>query len=60
MTASARTSSSRCAKAATPSCPYPKLLYPAIQVNIRAGRLPPAGANGRRYLVIPLEGETAA
>ena len=40
--------------------PVPKLLYPAIQVNIRAGRLPPAGANGRRYLVIPLDGETAA
>ena len=40
--------------------PVPKLLYPAIQVNIRAGRLPPAGANGRRYLVIPLEEETPA
>jgi len=40
--------------------PMPKLLYPAIQVNIRAGRLPPAGANGRRYLVIPLEEETPA
>ena len=33
----------------------PKLLYPSIQVNIRAGRLPPAEANGRRYLRIPLE-----
>ena len=32
----------------------PKLLYPAIQVNIRAGRLPPADANGRRCLQIPL------
>ena len=32
----------------------PKLLYPAIQVNIRGGRLPPADANGRRYLVLPL------
>ena len=40
--------------------PMPKLLYPAIQVNIRAGRLPPAGTNGRRYLVIPLEEETPA
>ena len=36
--------------------PVPKLLYPAIQVNIRAGRLPPAEANGRRYLKIPVEG----
>ena len=35
--------------------PVPKLLYPAIQVNIRAGRLPPAEANGRRYIRIPLE-----
>ena len=32
----------------------PKLLYPAIQVNIRAGRLPPAEENGRRYLKIPV------
>ena len=32
----------------------PKLLYPAIQVNIRAGRLPPEEANGRRYLRIPV------
>ena len=35
--------------------PVPKLLYPAIQVNIRAGRLPPAAANGQRYLLIPIE-----
>jgi glyoxylase-like metal-dependent hydrolase (beta-lactamase superfamily II) len=34
-------------------CP-PKLLYPSIQVNVRAGRLPPAEANGERYLKIPL------
>jgi len=33
----------------------PKLLYPAIQVNIRAGRLPPAAANGQHYLLIPIE-----
>jgi glyoxylase-like metal-dependent hydrolase (beta-lactamase superfamily II) len=32
----------------------PKLLYPSVQVNIRAGRLPPADPNGRRYLKIPL------
>jgi glyoxylase-like metal-dependent hydrolase (beta-lactamase superfamily II) len=38
------------------SLPVPKLLYPSIQVNIRAGRLPPAHANGRSYLVIPLQG----
>lgn len=32
----------------------PRLLLPAIQVNIRAGRLPPAEANGVRYLKIPV------
>ena len=32
----------------------PKLLYPAIQVNIRGGRLPPPDEQGRRYLVLPL------
>lgn len=32
----------------------PKLLYPAIQVNIRAGRLPPPRPNGTRYLELPL------
>lgn len=33
----------------------PKLLYPAIQVNIRGGRMPPAEANGTSYLKIPLK-----
>ncbi len=32
----------------------PKLLYPAVQVNIRAGQLPEPEANGRRYLKMPL------
>jgi len=32
----------------------PKLLYPAIQVNIRGGRLPAPDPNGRTYLKIPL------
>ena len=32
----------------------PKLLLPAIQVNIRAGRFPPAEANGVSYLRIPV------
>ena len=32
----------------------PKLLYPAIQVNIRGGRLPPPDEQGRRFLVVPL------
>ena len=33
----------------------PKLLLPAIQVNIRAGRFPPPEANGMRYLKIPVK-----
>lgn len=33
----------------------PRLLLPAIQVNIRAGELPPAEKNGTRYLKIPLD-----
>ena len=32
----------------------PNLLYPAIQVNIRGGRMPPADDNGRRYLFLPI------
>jgi glyoxylase-like metal-dependent hydrolase (beta-lactamase superfamily II) len=41
----------------------PTLLLPSIQVNIRAGRFPPAEANGVRYLRIPVKfkaGEQAA
>lgn len=33
----------------------PRLLLPALQVNIRAGELPPADANGVRYLRLPLD-----
>ncbi|WP_368641442.1 MBL fold metallo-hydrolase [Castellaniella ginsengisoli] len=36
------------------SLPAPTLLLPAIQVNIRAGRLPEAESNGVRYLKIPI------
>jgi glyoxylase-like metal-dependent hydrolase (beta-lactamase superfamily II) len=32
----------------------PKLLLPAIQVNIRAGKLPQAAGNGVSYLMIPV------
>ncbi len=34
--------------------PAPKLILPALQVNIRAGELPPADDNGIRYLRLPL------
>jgi glyoxylase-like metal-dependent hydrolase (beta-lactamase superfamily II) len=33
----------------------PNLLLPSIQVNIRAGHLPPQAGNGTRYLKIPLD-----
>jgi glyoxylase-like metal-dependent hydrolase (beta-lactamase superfamily II) len=33
----------------------PALLLPAVQVNMRAGQLPPAEDNGVRYLKIPLD-----
>jgi glyoxylase-like metal-dependent hydrolase (beta-lactamase superfamily II) len=32
----------------------PKLLYPSIQMNMRAGNLPPPDENGHRYLRIPI------
>lgn len=32
----------------------PVLLYPSVQVNVDAGRLPRPHANGQRYLVLPL------
>lgn len=32
----------------------PKLLLPSVQVNMRAGRMPPAEANGQVYLKIPV------
>jgi glyoxylase-like metal-dependent hydrolase (beta-lactamase superfamily II) len=33
----------------------PHLLMPSIQVNIRAGQLPPPDANGVRYLKLPVK-----
>jgi glyoxylase-like metal-dependent hydrolase (beta-lactamase superfamily II) len=32
----------------------PKLIVPSIQVNMRAGRMPPAEDNGTTYLKVPL------
>lgn len=32
----------------------PKLILPSLQVNIRAGALPPAEASGQRFLKLPL------
>ncbi len=33
----------------------PALILPALQINVRAGELPPADENGVRYLRIPLD-----
>lgn len=33
----------------------PRLILPSVQVNMRAGELPPAEDNGQRYLKIPLD-----
>jgi len=33
----------------------PELIWPSIQVNVRAGHLPEPAPNGRRYLKIPLD-----
>jgi len=33
----------------------PRLLYPSVQVNVDAGRLPPRHVNGKRYLTIPID-----
>ncbi len=32
----------------------PRLIHPSLQVNIRAGRLPPADAEGRVWMKIPV------
>jgi glyoxylase-like metal-dependent hydrolase (beta-lactamase superfamily II) len=37
----------------------PRLLLPSLQVNIRAGRFPPAHANGVHYLAIPVKFKNA-
>jgi glyoxylase-like metal-dependent hydrolase (beta-lactamase superfamily II) len=34
----------------------PALLYPAVQMNIRAGRPPPVESNGKSYLKLPVSG----
>ena len=35
--------------------PMPALILPAVQVNMRAGELPPPQADGHRYLLLPLD-----
>jgi len=33
----------------------PRLILPSVQINMRAGNLPPPADNGRRYLKLPLD-----
>ena len=35
--------------------PMPKLILHALQINVRAGRLPEPEGNGKRYLKFPLD-----
>jgi glyoxylase-like metal-dependent hydrolase (beta-lactamase superfamily II) len=35
----------------------PALILPSVQVNLRAGELPPPASNGVRYLVLPLNAD---
>ena len=32
----------------------PKLILPSVQINIRAGEMPPPEDNGQRYMKIPI------
>ena len=34
----------------------PRLIIPSLQVNMRAGQLPPADESGKRYLKVPVNG----
>jgi hypothetical protein len=34
----------------------PKLIIPALQINMRAGALPEADAGGKRFLKVPING----
>ena len=51
---------SKARRARDAQLPAPVLLFPALQVNIRGGRLPPPRENGQRYLCTPLSGELPA
>lgn len=32
----------------------PTLILPSVQVNVRAGKMPPAQADGRTYMQVPI------
>ena len=37
------------------SLDMPRLILPSVQINMRAGNLPPPAPNGVRYLKLPLD-----
>jgi hypothetical protein len=37
------------------SLAMPVLILPSVQVNMRAGQMPPPEDNGQRYLKIPID-----
>ena len=41
-------------KSATPRSTMPVLILPSVQVNMRAGHMPPPEDNGTTYLKIPI------
>ena len=51
-----RAISSRCGRSAMPSSAMPKLIIPSLQVNMRAGRMPPPDEAGKTYLKVPVNG----
>ncbi|GLK79147.1 MBL fold metallo-hydrolase [Methylopila turkensis] len=38
------------------SLAMPRLIIPSLQINMKAGALPPPGSGGRRFLKVPLDG----
>ena len=42
-------------KARDATLDMPRLILPSVQVNMRAGELPPPEANGLRYLKLPVD-----
>ena len=42
-------------KARDATLAMPRLIIPSLQVNMRAGRLPAPGRDGKRFLKVPLD-----
>ena len=42
-------------KARDATLDMPRLILPSVQVNMRAGHMPPPAPNGKTYLKIPVD-----